>query len=226
MNQASTGEETQKNLSETLAHTAREMNRKGLNQGRSGNVSARFGDGLLITASGSHFDEITPEHIVATDFSGRYQGALKPSSELSFHAAIYQQRPDARAVVHVHSPWATTLACMHRSIPPFHYMVAVAGGRDIPCVPYATFGTTELGEHITRALEHRDACLMANHGMVALGGSVAAALELALEVEVLARCYGQILSMGEPVLLDEKQMDEVIQRFHGYRAQARLSDEH
>ncbi|MDX1589499.1 MAG: class II aldolase/adducin family protein, partial [Oleiphilaceae bacterium] len=182
-------------------------------------------EGLLITASGSHFDEITPGHMVVTDFSGRHQGALKPSSELSFHAAIYRARPDVGAVVHAHSPWATTLACMHRSIPPFHYMVAVAGGHDIPCVPYATFGSEQLGEHITEGLQHRDACLMANHGLVAVGKSVSAAMELALEVEVLARCYGQILGTGEPVLLEPAQMDEVISRFHSYRAQARLSDE-
>lgn len=212
-------------LCQALVETAVSMNHKGLNQGRSGNVSARFGDGMLITASGCHFDEITPEHIVETDLDGHFKGPLKPSSERSFHAAIYRRRPDAKAVVHVHSPWATTLACMRRSIPAFHYMVAVAGGKDIPCVPYATFGTDELAEHVGNTMATRDACLMANHGQVALGQSPQSALELALEVEVLARCYGQALSMGEPVLLDDAQMDEVLIKFQGYRGNAQASDE-
>ena len=225
MNTPYTRNDSKAELREALVHTAMDMNRKELNQGRSGNVSARFEDGMLITASGCHFDEITPEHIVETDLSGRYKGPLKPSSERSFHAAIYRHRPDAQAVVHVHSPWATTLACMRRPIPAFHYMVAVAGGKDIPCVPYATFGTDELAEHVGSAMANRDACLMANHGQVALAGSVSAALELAMEVELLARCYGQALSIGEPAILDDAQMDEVLNRFQSYRGNAQASDQ-
>ncbi len=212
-------------LRETLVHVAREMNRKGLNQGRSGNASARFGNNaMLITASGCHFDRIGPAEIVKTDLDGNWTGPLKPSSEYSFHAAIYRQRPDARAVIHVHSPWATTLACMRRAIPAFHYMVAVAGGRDIPCTPYATFGTDALAGHVAQALSSRDACLMANHGQVALGDSPEAALELALEVELLARCYGQTLTLGEPVLLDDAEMDEVLERLRGYRRNAQANE--
>jgi len=217
--------QTRAQLREAIVETARRMNLKGLNQGRSGNVSARYRDGMLITASGCHFDEITPEHIVESDLNGHYRGPLKPSSERSFHAAIYRHRPDAGAVVHVHSPWATTIACMRRPIPAFHYMVAVAGGRDIPCVPYATFGTDELAENVGSAMATRDACLMANHGQVALAGSVPAALELAMEVELLARCYGQALSLGEPVLLNDADMDEVLERFQSYRGNAQASDE-
>lgn len=211
-------------LENRIVDVAREMNRKGLNQGRSGNVSTRLADRMLITASGCHFDEITTGQIVETDLDGNWTGPLKPSSEHSFHAAIYRTRPDARAVVHVHSPWATTLACMHRPIPAFHYMVAVAGGRDIPCTPYATFGTEALAGHVARALSTRDACLMANHGQVALGDSPAAALELALEVELLARCYAQALTLGEPILLDDTEMDEVLRRFGGYRKNAQATD--
>lgn len=203
-----------------LAGAARQLNRDGLNQGRSGNISIRSKTGLLITASGSSFDDITEDDLVETDPRGRWTGNLKPSSELSFHCAAYRSRPDIRAVVHVHSCWATALACMHRRIPPFHYMVAVAGGDDIPCIPYATFGTEQLADLVAEGLRERNACLLANHGQIAVGESLETAMELAAEVENLARCYGQTLSMGEPVLLDPRQMAEVIERFSRYgRAQ-------
>ncbi|MEQ6886755.1 class II aldolase/adducin family protein [Salicola sp. Rm-C-2C1-2] len=210
-------------LDEQLVATARAMNTTGLNQGRSGNLSARCGDSMLITASGCHFDHITTRHVVEADLEGGYRGSLKPSSEASFHAAIYHQRPDAGAVVHVHSPWALSLACLHRCIPPFHYMVAVAGGTDIPCVPYATFGTETLAQHVATGLAERDACLMANHGQVALADTPEAALELAQEVEHLARCFGQLLPLGEPVLLDDAQMAEVQDRFKGYHRNAQTT---
>lgn len=210
-------------LDEQLVATARAMNETGLNQGRSGNLSARCGDGMLITASGCHLDHITTHHIVEADLEGGYRGSLKPSSEASFHAAIYRQRPDAGAIVHVHSPWALSLACLHRRIPPFHYMVAVAGGTDIPCVPYATFGTDALAQHVATGLAERDACLMANHGQVALADTPEAALELAREVEHLARCFGQLLPLGEPVLLDDAQMTEVRDRFKGYHRNAQTT---
>lgn len=199
-----------------LVRAARQLNLSGLNQGRSGNISVRIDRGLLITASGTSFDHITKEELVETDLQGRWGGPLEPSSELSFHSAVYRLRPDIRAIVHVHSCWATALACMHRHIPPFHYMVAVAGGEDIPCIPYATFGTDELAGLVAEGLRDRNACLMANHGQIAAGKSLEAAMELAAEVENLARCYGQILGMGEPVLLDRQQMSEVIRRFGSY----------
>lgn len=211
-------------LRQALVDTARAMNRQGLNQGRSGNVSARHGEGMLITASGCHFDDISAEHIVETDFAGNTTDSLNPSSEWGFHTALYEQRPDARAVVHVHSPWATSLACLNRDIPSFHYMVAVAGGMNIPCVPYATFGTQELAHNIKAGVAERDACLIANHGQLALADSLPAALELAAEVELLARCYMQALSVSEPVLLTTEQMQEVLDKFHGYRRNAESSD--
>lgn len=210
-------------LDEQLATTARQMNATGLNQGRSGNLSARCGDGMLITASGCHFDGITPAHLVEVELDGHWHGPMKPSSEATFHAAIYRERPDAGAVIHVHSPWAMTLACLHRPIPAFHYMVAVAGGMDIPCVPYATFGTQALAKHVAAGLSERDACLMANHGQIALADTPEAALELAREVEHLARCYGQLLALGEPVLLDDSQMRDVLARFTSYRRNAQTT---
>ena len=201
---------------ESLVTAARHLNRSGLNQGRSGNISVRQGTEILITASGTSFDDLTAGQVVMTDLQGRWSGELKPSSELSFHCAVYRERPDIAAVVHLHSPWATSLACMHRPIPAFHYMVAVAGGEDIPCVPYATFGTDELARHVAQGLRDRNACLLANHGQIAAGSSLRAALELAAEVENLSRCYGQILGMGEPVLLSREQMADVLAKFSDY----------
>lgn len=213
-----------KELCHVVMETARALNRTGLNQGRSGNVSVRSGDGLLITASGAHFDSITGDDVVFCDLQGGWEGTRKPSSELSFHAAIYRERPDAGAVVHVHSPWATSLACMHCHIPAYHYMIAVAGGVDIPCVPYATFGSEALAEHVTMGLRERDACLLANHGQIAVGSSADSALELAAEVENLARGYAQILAMGEPVLLDDREMGEVLVKFRSYHRNAQESE--
>ncbi|MCC5811006.1 MAG: class II aldolase/adducin family protein [Ectothiorhodospiraceae bacterium] len=209
-----------------LVETAREIDRRGLNQGRSGNLSARHGEGMLISASGCQFDAISADDFVVTDLSGNGHGARQPSSEWAFHAAIYRQRPDAGAVVHVHSPWATTLACLRRPIPAFHYMVAVAGGHDIPCAPYATFGTDTLAEHVAGALRNRNACLLANHGQVALADTLSGALELAMEVELLARCYSQALSIGEPTLLTDGEMEEVLERFKGYWRNARDQGPH
>jgi L-fuculose-phosphate aldolase len=211
-----------KDLIHTVTAAARQLNSSGLNQGRSGNISVRVPDDstvpvMLITATGAKFDELDADQLVTMSIDGHWQGETRPSSEWHFHAAVYRQRADANAVVHVHSPWATTLACMHRSIPQFHYMVAAAGGHDIPCVPYETFGTEALAEHVAKAVVDRDACLMANHGQLALGDSIEEALELAMEVEHLARCYGQALSAGEPVLLTDEQMAAAIERFRTYR---------
>lgn len=201
------------------------MSGAGLNQGRSGNISVRVPGGgnvssMLITASGARLDTLDSEQLVTMGIDGQWQGQTPPSSEWHFHAAIYRKRPDANAVIHVHSPWATTLACLHRSIPQFHYMVAAAGGSDIPCIPYETFGTEALANLVADALVDRDACLMANHGQIALGDSIEAALELAMEVEHLARCYGQALAVGEPVLLTDGQMAAAIERFSTYRSRS------
>lgn len=207
-------------LREQLCQVAREMNRSGLNQGRAGNLSARLEDGLLISASGCHFDRVTEQDFVLVDAAGQWQGSKRPSSELAFHRSIYQQRRDIHAVVHVHSSWATTIACLQRPIPAFHYMVAVAGGHDIPCAPYADFGSEALATHAAAALRERDACLLANHGQIAVADSAPAALELAIEVESLARCYGQLLAIGEPQLLTPEQMDTALAAFAHYGRRA------
>ena len=147
---------------------------------------------------------------------GEARGTRLPSSEWRFHRDIYRARRDVNAVVHTHAPFATTLACLHRGIPAFHYMVAVAGGRDIRCAPYATFGTQELSDHAVAGLAGRDACLLANHGMIAVGASLARALALAVEVETLAEMYWRALQIGEPRLLPDAEMDVVLEKFRTY----------
>jgi len=198
-----------------LVETARRMSASGLSHGRSGNLSARWGDGMLITPSGAAYDTLMPGDIVFVDESGDAHGG-KPSSEWRFHRAAYQARPEAGAVVHCHSPNATALACAHRPIPAFHYMVAVGGGTDIPLAPYATFGTPELAAHVAKALRDRKACLLANHGQIAAGADLEAALEIAGEVEVLAGQYLDLLGLGEVHLLDDAQMAEVLAKFETY----------
>jgi L-fuculose-phosphate aldolase len=201
---------------ERLVAAARRLSDGGLNPGRSGNVSERFGAGFLVTPSAVPYDRMAADDIVFVDADGAAHGARKPSSEWPLHRGIYRTRPEAGGVAHTHSPFATTLACLRRSIPPFHYEVAFAGGRDIRCADYATFGTGELSERALAALEGRRACLLANHGVVAMGASVEAAVELAEKVEALARIYWQALQAGEPVLLDEVEMDRVVAKFTTY----------
>ena len=206
---------------EDVIVTARAMSARGLSPGRSGNVSCRWGEGMLITPSGMAYDTIKPADVVAVAADGAIaEGARKPSSEWRFHRAAYQQRPDMRAIVHTHSMHATVLACAHKSIPAFHYMVAAAGGRDIPLVPYATFGTEELSRHVAMGLRDRNACLMANHGMIAIAVTLAAALELAADVEVLAEQYCKVLALGNVHVLPDDEMDRVIERFKGYGQKA------
>lgn len=201
--------------------TALAMSRQGLSPGRSGNVSRRWANGMLITPSGMAYDALEPADITFVDAAGKPTGPRKPSSEWLFHLAIYAARPDIGAVVHTHSLHAVVLACAGRSIPAFHYMVAVAGGDDIPCVPYATFGTEALARHVAAGLARRNACLMAHHGQIAVGTTPAGALELAAEVEVLAEQYGKVLMLGRPpTLLSAGEMAEVIERFKSYGQRA------
>ncbi len=198
-----------------------EMNANGLNQGTSGNISARLGDGLLITPSGVPYDRLTPEMIVPMDADGSWSGKLKPSSEWRFHRDILVARPDVDAVIHTHPPYSTALAIKRLDIPPLHYMVAVAGGDSIRCAPYATFGTQALSDHVLRALEGRSACLLANHGMIATGRNLGHAMWLAVEVETLARQYLLTLPLGGPELLSEAEMKDVFAQFGSYAAGAR-----
>jgi L-fuculose-phosphate aldolase len=197
--------------------TAMAMSQRGLSPGRSGNVSARWDTGMLISPSGMPYDEMRPADIVFVDGHGDVAaGSCKPSSEWRFHLAAYAARPEIAAIVHTHSLHATVLACAHKPIPAFHYMVAVAGGSDIPCVPYATFGTESLSGHVVDGLRHRNACLMANHGAIAVAGTLAGALDLAADVEVLAEQYIKVLLLGPPKLLDAAEMAVVLEKFRGY----------
>ena len=201
-----------------VVRTARQMNALGINRGKSGNVSARIDGGFLVTPSALPYDETDAEGLVAVDAEGAARGRRKPSSEWRFHRDIYAARSDAAAIVHTHSPFATTLACLDRGIPAFHYMVAVAGGGDIRCAPYATFGTQQLSDFAVQALDGRKACLLAHHGMIAIGESLKSALALAVEVETLAETYWRALQIGEPRVLDEAEMREVLARFAEYSA--------
>jgi L-fuculose-phosphate aldolase len=213
-------------LREAVIGTAREMNALGINRGKSGNVSARWRhvtfDGYLITPTGMPYADIVPDDIVAMPVDGGAEaadGTRLPSSEWRFHRDIYRARPGTSAIVHTHAPFATSLACLHRGIPAFHYMVAVAGGKDIRCARYATFGTQALSDHALVALDGRSACLLANHGMIATGASLATALALAVEVETLAEMYWRTLQIGEPIPLSDDEMDVVIARFQAYGQQ-------
>ena len=196
-----------------------EMNSSGLNQGTSGNISVREGDGILITPSGQPYAKMKPEDIVWLGFDGSREGALKPSTEFRFHLDILREKPEMNAVVHAHPTACTTLAIMGKGIPPLHYMVAVAGGHDIRCAPYATFGTAELSEHAVAALDGRAACLLAHHGMIACGATLDKAMWLAVEVEALAKQSLGCLPFGEPPLLSTEEIDRVLEKVKGYGLQ-------
>ncbi|MEL7047572.1 MAG: class II aldolase/adducin family protein [Pseudomonadota bacterium] len=212
-------------IRKSIIQTALTMSQTGLSPGRSGNVSARFGDGMLITPSGMAYDSLKPADITFVDGDGSTpKGARKPSSEWRFHLSAYVARPDRAAVVHTHSLHATALACAHKTIPAFHYMVAAAGGTDIPLIPYAPFGTGELADHVATGLKERDAVLMANHGQIAIGNSLEHALELAWEVETLAQQYVAVLGLGKPNILGKKEMADVLERFKGYGQNAQSAD--
>ena len=193
-----------------------EMNTLGINQGTSGNISRRHGEGMLISPTSTAYDTLTPEDIVFMGWSGEVDGRLPPSSEWRFHLDIMKARPEVNAVVHAHPTYCTTIAIMGMKIPAIHYMVAVAGGNDIRCAPYATFGTAELSAHAVEALRDRKACLLAQHGMIAVGTSLAQAMWLAVEVETLARQYHGALQIGEPPVLSDAEIENVIQRMASY----------
>lgn len=206
-------------LREEMIATARKMNASGLNQGTSGNLSQRVEGGFLLTPTGMDYDVLEPEDIVLMRMDGSHEGRRAPSSEWRFHRDVLASRPEVGAVLHAHAMFCTTLACLHRGIPSFHYMVTKAGGADIRCAPYATFGTEELSRHAVEALEGRKACLLANHGMLAVGRDLAGAFKLAVEVETLAAMYWRALQVGEPVLLDEEEMAKVVEKFKTYGQQ-------
>ena len=208
------GEET---LRAELIQTCQAMSETGLTFGTSGNASVRLdGDSLLITPTGLNYDDLQPKDIVRLNEDGQLFGGRKPSSEWRFHRDIMKTRRDINAIVHVHSDAATALACRAEGIPPFHYMVAIAGGDNIRCAPYATFGTEALSINAISALEDRKACLLANHGQIAMGDDLAGALKMAGEVETLANMYWQSSQGGTPKLLSNEEMRRVLKKFETY----------
>lgn len=207
---------TQRDVREEMIHTALRMNALGINQGKAGNISARLGSGFLVTPTGLHYEDTTPQDLVFMGFEGQRAGKRAPSSEWQMHRDILLSRTEMSAIVHCHPAHATALACLGMEIPAFHYMVAVAGGSNIRCAPYATFGTEQLSFNALFALRGRRACLLANHGIVALGETLADALDLALEVETLAGQYWRALQVGKPNILPEKEMAIVIEKFKTY----------
>jgi len=211
-------------LRRAVIDTARALPKLGLTKGTSGNVSARTDKGFLITPSGTPYEALTEEAIVAMDLDGRYWGELLPSSEWRMHLDLYLGKPEAGAVVHCHSPRATALSCLRRSIPAFHYMVAIAGGDRIVCADYATFGTRALSDAMHAALGDRTACLLANHGQIACGPTLSKALSLAEGVEDLADQYLSALSVADPVILDAAEMAEILRKFKNYGKQAGEQD--
>lgn len=209
-------------LRRQVVETAQAMSAKGLSPQRSGNVSVRTGNGILVTPTGLPYADYEPDDMVKMSMDGTIaENQKKPSSEAPFHLAIYNAFPDAEAIVHCHSMAATALACARMEIPAFHYMVAVAGGRKIPLAEYATFGTDELAASAVTALSGGyKACLLANHGQIAFAGNLGKALELAGEVETLARQYIDVLGLGGGHVLDDEEMDRVIAKFKSYGKQA------
>ena len=207
-------------LRQEIISTVSDFNNSGLSVGTSGNLSVRYDEHFLITPTGIAYEQLIPDDIVLCDLDGNVvAGNLKPSSEWPFHAAIYKERDDAQAIVHAHPPYATGLACTHKPIPAFNYMIAIAGGNSIRCADYATIGSQQLGQSIVEALVDRKACLMANHGIVALGDSISSAYQLAHEVENLAKQYCISLSCGEPVLINDNEMEIIIEKFQQYGKQ-------
>ena len=211
---------TDKTLRDAVIEACRELVRRGLTQGRSGNASVRRDERrFFISPTGMQYDLLKPDDIPLMDVDGRWFGRRRPSSEWRFHRDIFKFREEVGAIVHTHSPKATSLACTGRGIPAFHYMVAVAGGSDIRCAPYYTFGTQELSDAVIAALEGRKACLLANHGVIATGADLSAALALAGEIENLALQYCTALTIGEIRTLPELEMRRVVEKFRTYGTQ-------
>lgn len=210
-------------LRQAIVTACQNMNSLGINQGTSGNISVRCGDKVLITPSATPYEDMTPEMIAEMPLDGEYgawSGPLKPSTEWRFHYDILRARPDMSAVVHAHPTYCTTLAIARRPIPPVHYMIASFGGMDVRCSGYATFGTAELSALALEALQDRTACLMANHGMIALGENLEKAMWRAVELEAIARQYCLSLTIGGPVLLSEAEIDEALAKFSDYGLKA------
>lgn len=203
-------------MRESLLNNFKKLAELGLNKGTSGNASVRTDKGFLVTPSGMAVEQMSATSMVEVDMNGQAISAGKPSSEWRFHRDIYQARPEIQAIVHTHSMFATSLSCLRQNIPPFHYMIAVAGGKDIRCAEYALFGTQELSDAAIVALENRKACLLANHGMIALGKTLDQAVSIAVEVETLCEQYWRALQVGQPHILSDQEMADVFEQFKDY----------
>ena len=199
-----------------IVKACQDMNRRGINQGTSGNISVRVKDGFLLTPSGMAYDEMKPADIVLMRSDASHTGKRKPSSEWRFHHALMARRPEIGSVVHTHSMFAATLSCLGLEIPAVHYMIAAAGGENIRCAPYATYGTQETADNAVKALQDRNACLLANHGMIVVGPNLKKAMWLAVEVETLAAQYWRALQVGKPNILPKAEVNRVIDKFKTY----------
>jgi len=218
----------EQDLRVALVAAANRLDSLGLNRGSTGNLSHRWAhdgqegqDGMLITPTGMGADELRSHDLVWVGWNGEVRGDWQPSSEWHFHQAAYRARPDLHAVVHTHATHATALACLDRPLPAFHYMVAVAGGDDVPLVPYFAFGTEALSQGVAQALRERDACLLAHHGLVAAGPTLVRAMKVMQEIEALCEAYLKALAVAEPAVLSSTQMAEVIEKFRSYGRSAR-----
>mgnify|MGYP001168966973 FL=1 len=205
-------------LRKSIIKYSKLLNQTNLTPLRSGNISIRFKDGFLITPSGMKYKNLQPKDIVFVNLKGILKkGKNKPSSEWRFHKDIYIDKKDSKAIVHCHSKHALILSCFVKRIPSFHYMVAVAGGEDIKCAKYATYGTSELSKNIIKALRGRNACLIGNHGQVSFSNSLSKAFELAQEVEYLSEQYLGCLRTGKPKILSKSQMTKVLLKVKNYK---------
>lgn len=208
----------EKALRQEIIDRCREMNANGINQGTSGNISARFEDRMLISPSAIPYDEMKPAMIASMplDGDGDWEGPKKPSTEWRFHFKLLRDRPEVDAVIHTHATYCTTLALARKDIPACHYMVAAFGGNNVRCAGYATFGTDRLSDLAFKAMKDRTACLLANHGMIVVGEDLGKAMWRAVELETIAQQYYLALQIGGPVLLSDAAMNETHARFSSY----------
>ena len=208
---------SEQDVRQQLLDTSRRMVEQGLNRGTAGNASVRCGSNILITPSALPVAEMSAQDMVLLDAEGKVLQGGKPSSEWRFHCDILKARPEIGAVLHMHSTFATTIACLRHNVPAVHYHIAIAGGDTIRCTPYSIFGEQNLSDLALEALRERKACLLGNHGMIALGKELNDALSVALEVEYLCEIYWRTLQAGEPHILTTQQMHEVQHKFVDYK---------
>lgn len=203
-------------LARQIIDTCLEMNRLGLNQGIAGNVSVRYNGGMLITPSGIPYEKLNEDAIVFVDADGKAEEGKLPSSEWQFHQIVYETRPELNAVVHNHAINCTGVSILNKPIPAIHYMIAASGGKDIPCVPYATFGTAELSQYVAQGIADRKAILLQHHGLITAEVNLDKALWLAHEAEVLAELYLKLLATGKVPVLPDDEIGRVLEKFKSY----------